>query len=423
MTIEEQAISGPAALVPRRRAGPAAGAGATSRPCAGWPTSPSAASAVTLRRRRRRRRPQRPGRREPAWPTAAGRCSCSRHSPRSAAPSAAPRTSHPGSSTTRSAPSTRWPPPRRRSGRFGLEEHGLRWRHAPAVLGHPLPDGGWALLHRDREVTAAGSTSTTPATARRGWSCARTGTGSATHLDRRRCSRRSRRCAPGSGCSARLPRRRRAGLRPDAAHARRRARPRAGSAATAPRLLLAGNAGHADIPLDAPGSGLMALLMTMLGQTVGFPVPEGGAGELTPGAGPPARAPAAARSGAAAEVDSGRRRGRPRHRRAHRRRRAARRPARGRRRRRRARSSTAGCSTPTTCPAGSPAACGRSSSTPRRSRSTGRSTRPGPVGAARRRTHPGTVHVADSVEQMTEALGQVRRRRRAGAAVPARRAR
>ena len=36
-----------------------------------------------------------------------------------------------------------------------LEEHGLRWRHAPAVLGHPTPDGEWALLHRDREVTAA----------------------------------------------------------------------------------------------------------------------------------------------------------------------------------------------------------------------------------------------------------------------------
>ena len=37
---------------------------------------------------------------------------------------------------------------------FRLEEHGLRWRHAPAVLGHPRPDGEWALLHRDREVTA-----------------------------------------------------------------------------------------------------------------------------------------------------------------------------------------------------------------------------------------------------------------------------
>ena len=47
-----------------------------------------------------------------------------------------------------------------------------------------------------------------------------------------------------------------------------------------PRLLLSGNAGHADIPLDAPGSGLMGTLMSMLGQTVGFPVPAGGAGAL-----------------------------------------------------------------------------------------------------------------------------------------------
>lgn len=46
-------------------------------------------------------------------------------------------------------------------------------------------------------------------------------------------------------------------------------------------LLVAGNAGHADLPLDAPGSGVFGLLMTMLGQTVGFPVPEGGAGRLS----------------------------------------------------------------------------------------------------------------------------------------------
>ena len=35
-----------------------------------------------------------------------------------------------------------------------LERYGVVWRHAPAVLGHPMPDGRWALLHRDREVTA-----------------------------------------------------------------------------------------------------------------------------------------------------------------------------------------------------------------------------------------------------------------------------
>ena len=42
---------------------------------------------------------------------------------------------------------------------FHLEDHGLVWRHAPAVLGHPFPDGSWALLDRDREVTASASRS------------------------------------------------------------------------------------------------------------------------------------------------------------------------------------------------------------------------------------------------------------------------
>ena len=46
-------------------------------------------------------------------------------------------------------------------------------------------------------------------------------------------------------------------------------------------LLLAGNAGHADFPLASPGSGVFGVLMTMLGQTVGFPVPRGGAQALT----------------------------------------------------------------------------------------------------------------------------------------------
>ncbi|WP_202422740.1 NAD(P)/FAD-dependent oxidoreductase [Gordonia sp. SID5947] len=47
------------------------------------------------------------------------------------------------------------------------------------------------------------------------------------------------------------------------------------------RLLFLGNALHADIPLDAPGSGMMGYLLTMLAQDSGFPVPVGGAGELT----------------------------------------------------------------------------------------------------------------------------------------------
>ena len=33
-----------------------------------------------------------------------------------------------------------------------LEDHGLVWRHAPAVLGHPRPDGSWAMLLRDQQM-------------------------------------------------------------------------------------------------------------------------------------------------------------------------------------------------------------------------------------------------------------------------------
>src|SRR3954468_9089552 len=39
---------------------------------------------------------------------------------------------------------------------LGLEEYGLRWRHAPAILGNPLPDGSWAMLHRAVEEPVAG---------------------------------------------------------------------------------------------------------------------------------------------------------------------------------------------------------------------------------------------------------------------------
>lgn len=42
------------------------------------------------------------------------------------------------------------------------------------------------------------------------------------------------------------------------------------------RMLLAGNAMHADIPPDAPGSGVFGWIMAMLAQDVGFPSPEGG---------------------------------------------------------------------------------------------------------------------------------------------------
>ncbi len=161
---------------------------------------------------------------------------------------------------------------------FDLERHGLRWRHAPAVLGHALPDGSWALLHRDREVTA------------RLLDEQHTGDGQAWLALCRTWDLVGDQLVEGLLTPfppVRVLPRLALGLR------------RAGALDTVrslltpveslgrqlfggihPRLLLAGNAGHADIPLDAPGSGLMGTLMSMLGQTVGFPVPEGGAGAL-----------------------------------------------------------------------------------------------------------------------------------------------
>jgi phytoene dehydrogenase-like protein len=163
--------------------------------------------------------------------------------------------------------------------RLGLEEHGLRWRHAPAVLGHPFPDGSWALLHRDRSVTA------------RLLEEQHTGDGDAWHelsaqWDRIGPALVSGLLAPfppvraGAALLARLPS---VGgiefIRSLLTPARQLVEQRLGGEGA--RLLVAGNAGHADIPLDAPGSGVMGLLLAMLGQTVGFPVPEGGAGNLT----------------------------------------------------------------------------------------------------------------------------------------------
>lgn len=46
-------------------------------------------------------------------------------------------------------------------------------------------------------------------------------------------------------------------------------------------LLLAGNALHSDVDPDSPPSGFLGWFLTCIGQQHGFPVPEGGAGQLT----------------------------------------------------------------------------------------------------------------------------------------------
>jgi phytoene dehydrogenase-like protein len=160
-----------------------------------------------------------------------------------------------------------------------LERYGLRWRHAPDVLAHILPDDRSVVLSRDLARTQESVAAFAPedgaawermftqwqrirddvldamltpfpplkAAGRLLWSV---GTADALRLAR----------------MVMLPARR---LGTETFR---------GEGA---QLLLAGNAMHADIGIDTGGSGVFGWLLAMLGQDVGFPVPEGGAGRIT----------------------------------------------------------------------------------------------------------------------------------------------
>ncbi|MBB5851324.1 phytoene desaturase family protein [Amycolatopsis umgeniensis] len=160
-----------------------------------------------------------------------------------------------------------------------LEEQGLRWRHAPEVLAHVLPDNRCVVLSRDIERTAASvdEFARGDGAAWRSlfaqWQDIRepllealftpfppvrpalrllrhTGTADALRLAR----------------MLTLPARRFGEELFDGEGA---------------RLLLAGNAAHSDLSVDNAGSAVFGWLLAMTGQDVGFPVPVGGAGELT----------------------------------------------------------------------------------------------------------------------------------------------
>ena len=162
---------------------------------------------------------------------------------------------------------------------FHLEDHGLSWRHAPAVLGHPLPGGDWAILHRDRDITAQLMDQQHAGDGESWLELCRLWDDIGDQLVGALLSP----FPPLKSGLAGLTRLRRVGglgfvkllLTPAVDVGLTR------FGGASPQILLAGNAAHADIPLHAPGSGLMGILMAMLGQTVGFPVPEGGAGMLS----------------------------------------------------------------------------------------------------------------------------------------------
>ncbi|MFE7890206.1 phytoene desaturase family protein [Streptomyces sp. NPDC057412] len=160
-----------------------------------------------------------------------------------------------------------------------LENHGLRWSHAPSVVAHPLTDGSCALLDRDVDVTAASLEAFAP------------GDGDAWRRlhdiwERLRPDLLDTLFTPFPPVRAGA----RLALRLRAAGGLRMARSlvlpvrRLGEEefrGQGGRLLLAGNALHADLAPESAGSGGFGWLMTMLGQTYGFPVPAGGSGALT----------------------------------------------------------------------------------------------------------------------------------------------
>jgi phytoene dehydrogenase-like protein len=159
-----------------------------------------------------------------------------------------------------------------------LEEHGLQWSHAPTVLAHLRPDAPAALLFRDPQRTA------------QELDRARPGDGAA-WLELSAMWDQLGRSAleallspfPPLRAGARLVGTGRTQLWDLARLAIQPVRRLAAErfAGVDPALLLAGNALHADVGLDAAPSAFLGWLLVGLGQTVGFPVPSGGASQLT----------------------------------------------------------------------------------------------------------------------------------------------
>ena len=159
-----------------------------------------------------------------------------------------------------------------------LEEHGLAWRQAPSVVGHAFPDGRAAVLHRSQEDTAAGLDEFHPGDGdawlalHRQWSRVRGPLLDALFTP----------FPPVRAMLSVLRTQRAAGLldlaRLGVIPVRRLGSESFGG--DGGPALLSGNAMHSDLPPDGAGSGFFGWLLCMLGQDVGFPVPEGGAGVL-----------------------------------------------------------------------------------------------------------------------------------------------
>lgn len=159
-----------------------------------------------------------------------------------------------------------------------LTSHGLTWRRSPDVLAHALADRDCAVLRSDAEATAAGLDADHPGDGDawlrmvRQWQEIRDPLLDALYTPfppTTPALRLLRRLGTSEALDLvrmlTLPVRRLAAEEFGGRHA---------------PLLLAGNSAHSDVHPDASGSGVFGWLLSMLGQDVGYPVPEGGAGRL-----------------------------------------------------------------------------------------------------------------------------------------------
>lgn len=160
-----------------------------------------------------------------------------------------------------------------------LDRFGLRWLHAPTVLAHPAADGSCPIISRRLEETVASLDALHPGDGARWDALVQRWTDLQPHLSRL-LFRPFPPVAAAAGLARALPPR-------DLARfgrflmlpARRMGEEEFGGAAA--RRLLAGCALHADLTPESTLSGFFGWLMCSLGQTNGFPVPEGGAASVT----------------------------------------------------------------------------------------------------------------------------------------------
>jgi len=161
-----------------------------------------------------------------------------------------------------------------------LGAHGLRWRRAPQVLANPTPDGRCAVLSTDLDQTARSLDTYAPGDGD-AW---RRLYGLWEHLGDRFMDALLSPfppLVPAAALAARLGRP--AAVLRFARHLTLPVRRLAEETFTGEggRLLLGANACHTDLSPESATSGLVGWMLCSLGQQHGFPVPEGGAGQLT----------------------------------------------------------------------------------------------------------------------------------------------